>query len=175
METILEKAKNIRLVIFDVDGVLTTGSLIYGFDGIEVKSFHVHDGQGIKCLKRSGVEIAIITTCKSDIVKRRMQDLGVEHLYQGRVDKLPAYEDVKGKLQLDDEQIAYVGDDLPDLPMLKRVGFSVTVANAPPIIKQHTHYITTASGGNGAAREVCDLIMQAQGTYESIINAYLKR
>lgn len=175
METIIEKAKQIKLVIFDVDGVLTAGILTYSHDGIEVKNFHVHDGQGIKFLKKSGVNVGIITTCKSEIVKRRMQDLGIEHLYQGQTDKLPAYEDLKQKLQLKDDEIAYVGDDLPDLPMLKRVGLAITVANAPKIIQQHTHWITKAKGGKGAAREVCDFIMHAQGTYQTMLNAYLKR
>lgn len=175
MESISEKAKNIKLVIFDVDGVLTAGVLSYSNHGIEVKNFHVHDGQGIKLLKKSGIDIGIITTCKSDIVKQRMQDLGIDHLYQGQIDKLPAYEDLKQKLKLTDKQIAYVGDDVPDLPILKRVGLAITVANAPKIIQQHTHWTTTAKGGKGAAREVCDLIMQAQGTYQSIIDAYLLR
>jgi 3-deoxy-D-manno-octulosonate 8-phosphate phosphatase (KDO 8-P phosphatase) len=175
METISERAKNIKLVIFDVDGVLTAGTLSYGNDGIEVKNFHVHDGQGIKLLKQSGVDVGIITTCKSSIVKKRMQDLGINHLYQGQIDKLPAYEELKLKLNLNDEEIAYVGDDLPDLPMLKRVGLAITVSNAPKIIQQHTHWITKAKGGKGAAREVCDFIMQAQGTYQTIIDSYLQR
>ncbi len=175
METISERAKNIKLVIFDVDGVLTAGILSYGTDGIEVKNFHVHDGQGIKLLKQSGVDVGIITTCKSSIVKKRMQDLGIDHLYQNKVDKLPAYEELKQKLHLSDEQIAYVGDDLPDLPMLKRVGLAITVSNAPKIIQQHTHWITKAKGGKGAAREVCDFIMQAQGTYQTIVDSYLQR
>ena len=175
MNNLTDKAKNIRLIIFDVDGVLTTGYLTYGPQGIEVKNFHVHDGQGMKLLKKSGVEIGVITTCQSDIIKRRMQDLGVEHLYTGRVDKLPAYEDLKQKLQLTDQQIAYVGDDLPDLPMLKRVELAITVPNAHPLIQQHAHWITKAKGGKGAVREVCDFIMQAQGTYQTLINSYLQR
>lgn len=175
MNTISEKAKNIKLLILDVDGVLTAGTLSYTPNGIEVKNFHVHDGQGMKLLKKTGVDIGVITTCKSPIVKRRMDDLGINHLYQGQIDKLPAYEDLKNKLNLTDEQIAYVGDDLPDLPMLKRVGLAVTVSNAPKIIQQHTHWITKAKGGKGAAREVCDFIMQAQGTYQTVIDAYLKR
>lgn len=175
MKSIIEKAKPIRLVIFDVDGVLTSGTLTYSLNGIEVKNFHVHDGQGIKLLKKTGVDIGIITTCQSNITKRRMQDLGIEHLYQGQVDKLPAYEDLKQKLQLNDAQIAYVGDDLPDLPMLKRVGLAVTVANATPIIQQHAHWITKSKGGRGAVREICDFIMQAQGSYQTIIDSYLLR
>ncbi|HEX2548347.1 MAG TPA: HAD-IIIA family hydrolase [Gammaproteobacteria bacterium] len=175
MQSLIDKAKDIRLVIFDVDGVLTAGVLSYDHQGIESKHFHVHDGQGMKFLKKSGVEIAIITTCQSEIIKRRMQDLGVTHTYQGHFDKLPAYEDVKQKLNLQDNQIAYVGDDLPDLPMLLRVGLAVTVANAPKIIQDNVHWITKAKGGKGAAREVCDFIMQAQGTYQTMINSYLQR
>lgn len=175
METLSERAKNIKLVIFDVDGVLTAGVLTYSHEGIEVKNFHVHDGQGMKLLMKSGVNIGVITTCKSSIVKRRIEDLGITHLYQDQTDKLPAYEDLKQKLKLRDEEIAYVGDDLPDLPMLKRVGLAITVSNAPKIIQQYTHWITKAKGGKGAAREVCDFIMQAQGTYQSIIDSYLLR
>ncbi len=175
MQSLVDKAKNIRLVIFDVDGVLTAGILSYDHKGIESKHFHVHDGQGMKFLKKTGVEIAIITTCQSEIIQRRMQDLGITHTYQGQIDKLPAYEDIKQKLNLTDAQIAYVGDDLPDLPMLTRVGFAVTVANAPKIIQDNVHWITKAKGGKGAAREVCDFIMQAQGTYQTMIDSYLQR
>jgi 3-deoxy-D-manno-octulosonate 8-phosphate phosphatase (KDO 8-P phosphatase) len=175
MESILEKAKQIRLVLFDVDGVMTAGALHYGNEGIESKHFHVHDGQGMKLLQKSGVPIGIITTCKSDIVKRRMQDLGIEHVYQGQINKLPAYEDIKQKLHLQDQQIAYVGDDLPDLPILSRVGLAITVRNAPNIMHQHVHWVTKKKGGKGAVREVCDLVMQAQDTYQSIIDSYLQR
>jgi 3-deoxy-D-manno-octulosonate 8-phosphate phosphatase (KDO 8-P phosphatase) len=175
MNNLTERAKNIRLVIFDVDGVLTAGILSYDHEGIESKHFHVRDGQGMKLLKKSGVDIAIITTCRSPIVKRRMQDLDIEHTYQGQVDKLPAYEDVKNKLHLQDEQIAYVGDDLPDLPMFRRVGLAITVANAPKVLQDHAHWVTKMEGGKGAAREVCDFIMDAQGTYQTIIDSYLQR
>lgn len=175
MESLISKAKPIKLAIFDVDGVLTAGDLSYGIDGIERKNFHVHDGQGMKLLQKSGIEIAIITTCKSDIVKRRMQDLGIQHVYQGQVDKLPAYEDLKQKLQLSNHEISYMGDDLPDLPMLCRVGFAITVANAPAIIQDNVHFITKATGGHGAVREACDFIMQAQGTYQALIDSYLSR
>jgi 3-deoxy-D-manno-octulosonate 8-phosphate phosphatase (KDO 8-P phosphatase) len=175
MESVIHKAKQIRLAIFDVDGVMTAGALHYGSNGIESKYFHVHDGQGLKILKKSGVNIGIITTCKSDTVKRRMQDLGIEHVYQGQVDKLPAYNDIKQKLNLTDEQIAYVGDDLPDLAILSRVGLAITVKNAPKIMQQYTHWVTTKKGGKGAVREVCELIMQAQGTYQTIVDSYLQR
>jgi 3-deoxy-D-manno-octulosonate 8-phosphate phosphatase (KDO 8-P phosphatase) len=175
MECILEKAKQIRLALFDVDGVMTAGALYYGSQGIESKHFHVHDGQGMKLLQKSGVMIGIITTCQSDIVKRRMHDLGIEHVYQGQVDKLPAYEDIKQKLNLQDQHIAYVGDDLPDLPILDRVGLAITVCNAPKVMHQYVHWVTKKKGGKGAVREVCELIMQAQNTYQSIIHSYLQR
>lgn len=175
MNTITEKAKKIRLLTFDVDGVLTAGGMLYGPDGIEAKHFHVHDGQGMRHLLQTGVEVAIITACKSPIIKRRMEDLGITHVYQQQTDKLMAYEDLKQKLNLTDEQVAYMGDDLPDLPVLSRAGLAITVANAPNIIKEHAHLITQNKGGKGAAREICDLIMEAQGTYQSIIDSYLAR
>ena len=174
MESIENRAKDIRLAIFDVDGILTAGILSYGLDGIESKHFHVHDGQGMKLLQKSGITIAIITTCRSDIVKRRMLDLGIQHTYQGITEKLPAYEDLKQKLNLTDAEIAYIGDDLPDLPILSRVRLAITVPNAPKVIQDHVHWVTKKKGGKGAAREVCDFIMQAQGTYSSIIASYLK-
>lgn len=173
MKNIIEKAKPIRLAIFDVDGVLTTGNLFYGPSGIEYKEFNVLDGQGIKFLQRSGVEIGIITACKSEMVVTRMKDLGIQHVYRGSIDKVQAYQELKQKLQLTDEQIAYMGDDLPDLPLICQAGLGVTVANAPPIMRQHAAWTTKAEGGKGAAREVCELIMHAQGTYEAIINSYL--
>lgn len=174
-QNIIEKAKPIRLAIFDIDGVFTTGKLFYGANGIEYKEFHVHDGQGIKFLQRSGVEIGIITARESDIVTKRMLDLDVKYVYQGNLDKLPAYEDLKQKLSLNDNQIAYLGDDLPDLPLIQRVGLGITVPNAPQIMKKYANWVTQATGGQGAVREVCELIMQSQGTYETIIESFLKR
>ncbi len=162
MNTLIEKAKKIRLVTFDVDGVLTAGGMMYGQEGIESKHFHVHDGQGMRHLQ-------------SPIIKRRMEDLGITHVYQQQSSKLVAYEDLKQKLHLTDEQIAYTGDDLPDLPILSRVGLAITVANAPKIMQQYVHWTTQKKGGKGAAREVCDFIMHAQGTYQTIIDSYLPR
>lgn len=175
MKNTIEKAKNIRLAIFDVDGVLTNGKLIYGPDGLEYKEFHVHDGQGIKFLQATGVEVAIITACQSKAITKRMQDLGIKHVYQGNLDKIPAFEDLKQKLNLHNEQIAYMGDDLPDLPLILQAGLGATVANAPTIIQQHAAWIAKAPGGYGAARELCELIMQAQQTYDAIINSYIER
>lgn len=175
MEAFIEKAKKIRLLIFDVDGVLTSGALTYGKDGEALKKFHVHDGQGIKSLQSTGIEVAIITMRQSDIVKKRAEDLGIQHLYQGQHDKLIAYEDLKQKLNLIDEQIAYVGDDLPDLPIFRRAGLAITVSNAPKIMHQYAYWVTKAKGGKGAAREICDLIMEAQDTFNTAIEKYLTR
>ena len=175
MNDLIDKAKKIRLVTFDVDGVLTAGGMLYGQDGIEAKHFNVHDGQGMRHLLQTGVDVAIITACKSPIIQRRMQDLGITHVYQQQTNKLVAYEDLKQKLNLTDEQIAYIGDDLPDLPILARAGLAITVANAPKIMQEYAHWITQKKGGKGAAREVCDFIMQAQGTYQTIIDSYLAR
>ncbi len=175
MKTLNEKAKKIRLLISDVDGVLTTGALFYGANGAELKDFHVQDGMGIKLLQQSGVNFAIITAKQSDAVAQRMRDLKVEHVYQGQSDKVLAYEELKQKLNLTDEEIAYIGDDLPDLPLLRRVGFAVTVPNAPRIIQDHVIWTTKLEGGKGAMRELCEFILEAQGTYQTVIDSYLQR
>ncbi len=175
MQALVEKAKKIRLVIFDVDGILTNGILTFTCQGHEHKQFHAHDGQGLKLLMDSGIQIGIITARQSTVVKNRMDELGVKHVYQGNGDKLPAYEDLKKQLQLSDEEIAYMGDDLPDLPMLRRVGLAITVPNAPNIIHQYAHWVTRLKGGKGAVREVCDFILEAQGTYQAVIDKFLSR
>jgi 3-deoxy-D-manno-octulosonate 8-phosphate phosphatase (KDO 8-P phosphatase) len=174
MQHLTEKAQAIRLLILDVDGVLTSGNLVYTKEAIHYKAFYVHDGLGIKLLQKTGVQIGIITTCKSDIIKRRAQDLGVHHIYQGYEDKLIPYQELKQKLSLTDSQIAYVGDDLPDLPVIRRVGLGMTVANAPLILQQQASYVSKAPGGEGAVREICEFIMQAQGTYSGIIETYFQ-
>ncbi len=173
MQEILNKAAQIRLVIFDVDGVLTDGRLIIGDDGQEYKAFNTKDGHGMKMLRSTGVEIGIITGRTSNVVALRMEGLGIEHLYQGQQDKLPAYEELKAKLGLKDEQVAYVGDDVVDLPILCRVGLALTVADAHHLAKQHAHWQTEHNGGRGAAREVCELIMEAQGTLQPLMERYV--
>lgn len=173
MQDLIERAKKIKLAIFDVDGVLTNGILQYSKDGIESKEFHVHDGVGIKLLQQASIEVAIITAKESAVLTRRMKDLGVTHVYQGRANKLPAYEELKQKLNLTDEQISYMGDDLPDLPLICRAGLGITVANAPLITQQYAHWVTKCSGGNGAVREACDFILKAKDLYQSIIRPYL--
>jgi len=173
MQDILEKARQIRLVIFDVDGVLTDGSLFLGDDGQEYKAFNSKDGFGMKMLQATGVEIGIITARTSEVVRRRMQSLSIQHVYQGQLDKLSAFETLVAKLGLSKEQVAYVGDDVIDLPVLQRVGFAITVQDAHPLAKQHAHWQTTNPGGRGAARDVCDLIMEAQGTLQEQLKHFL--
>jgi len=174
MQDIIEKAANVRLVIFDVDGVLTDGSLFIGDDGQEYKAFNSRDGHGMKMLQASGVDIGIITGRTSHVVKYRMDSLGIKHVYQGQLDKLPAFEELVEKLGLSVDQVAYVGDDVVDLPILIRVGLAIAVQDAHPLVKQHCHWITTNVGGRAAARDVCELIMQAQGNLESQLNHYLQ-
>jgi 3-deoxy-D-manno-octulosonate 8-phosphate phosphatase (KDO 8-P phosphatase) len=173
MQDINEKANQIRLVIFDVDGVLTDGSLYLGDDGQEYKAFHSKDGHGMKMLQASGIQIGIITGRTSEVVRIRMRSLGVEHVYQGKLDKLPAYDELKAAIGLRDEQIAYVGDDVVDLPVMVRVGLAIAVQDAHPLVKQHAHWVTPSNGGRGAAREVCELLMDAQGNLAPALERYL--
>jgi 3-deoxy-D-manno-octulosonate 8-phosphate phosphatase (KDO 8-P phosphatase) len=171
----VKKAKTIRLLLLDVDGILTNGILYYLNDEIEMKGFHIHDGLGIKLLQKSGVIVAIISGKKSESLLRRIQELHIQHFYLGYNDKLPAYEDIKKKLQLNDDEIAYMGDDLPDLPLLRRVGLSITVPDAPTMITQFVDLITIKKGGKGAVREICEFIMTAQDKYHSMIESYLEK
>lgn len=172
MRDIIEKAKSTELVIFDVDGVLTDGSLFLGDDGQEYKAFHSRDGHGMVMLMQSGVKIAIITGRSSDVVRIRMESLGIEHVFQGHRDKLPPYLDLKVQLGIDDEHIAYVGDDVVDLPIMRRVGLAIAVQDAHPLVKQHAHWQTPHGGGRGAARDVCELIMEAQGKLQGLMDSY---
>ncbi len=173
MQDILEKAARIRLVVFDVDGVLTDGSLFLGDNGEEYKAFHSRDGHGIKMLQRTGVRVAIITGRTSNVVAHRMKDLGVTLCYQGSLEKLPVFEKVIEELRLDASHVAYVGDDVVDLPVMRRVGFAVAVQDAHPLVKKHAHWQTPNAGGRGAARDVCEFIMEAQGTLETELGKYL--
>jgi 3-deoxy-D-manno-octulosonate 8-phosphate phosphatase (KDO 8-P phosphatase) len=170
---LLQKARQIKLVIFDVDGVLTGGQLYFDAHGEALKIFCVQDGMGMKLLQQSGVKIAIISSRQSAIVAQRMSELGIEHVYQGRHDKRAALAELLAQLSYTLEQVAYVGDDLPDLPLIRRVGLGIAVANARPLLLQQAAWQTTAAGGNGAAREVCELIMAAQGTLEKAHAGYL--
>jgi 3-deoxy-D-manno-octulosonate 8-phosphate phosphatase (KDO 8-P phosphatase) len=173
VQDIQEKARRIRLVIFDVDGVLTDGSLFLGDDGQEYKAFNSRDGHGIKMLQQSGVEIGIITGRSSEVVRLRMQSLGIKHVYQGQLDKRPAYQELRDKLGLSDAEIAYVGDDVVDLPIMRLVGLAIAVNDAHPFVTQHAHWLTPHAGGRGAARDVCELLMDAQGHLQRVLQSYL--
>ncbi|GGE48591.1 hypothetical protein GCM10007421_23580 [Halopseudomonas oceani] len=173
MEKLIDRAKAIRLAIFDVDGVLTDGRLYFMPDGTEFKSFNTLDGHGIKMLIASGVEVAIISGRKSPLVERRAANLGIKHLIQGREDKLTALAELREIVPVEMQEIAFLGDDLPDLPVMRRVGLGMAVASADGFVREHAHGITSASGGGGAAREFCELIMRAQGTLDQAQAAYL--
>lgn len=173
MQDILEKAAQIKLVIFDVDGVLTDGSLYYDAEGRELKVFHARDGHGMKMLQNSGVAVAVITARTSEAVKHRMAGLGIKHVYQGQQDKLVAFKTLLAELQLDAAHVAYVGDDVIDLPVMLRVGLAIAVQDAHDLVKHHAHWQTPNLGGRGAARDVCELIMEAQRTLDAQMQRYL--
>lgn len=163
---ILQRAARIKLAVFDVDGVLTDGRLWYAADGSELKAFHAHDGAGMKRLAAAGIEIAVITARSSHIVSVRMAELGIVHVYQGRADKLACFEHLLKALQLEPADACYTGDDVVDLPAMQRAGLSIAPANAHPYVRERALWRTRMAGGNGAAREVCDLLLAAQGKLE---------
>lgn len=160
---VLARAAKIRLVVFDVDGTLTDGRLWYAEDGHETKVFHVHDGLGLKRLMANGVQVAIISARISHPVALRAEELDIAHVYQGQSDKRACLLQLLEALNLSPEQAAFVGDDLPDLPPMHMVGLAVAVANAHPWVAEQSHWRTRLAGGLGAAREVCDMLLQAQG------------
>lgn len=168
-----DKVKRLKLLILDVDGVLTDGRLFFDDHGKEYKCFHARDGHGIKLLRQSGVEVAVISGRKSNSVALRMQNLGVELVYQGHENKRAAFAEILQILNLQPEQVAHVGDDVLDLPVMTQVGFAVAVADANFAVKLRADWCTQTSGGLGAVREVCDLIMQVQGTFEAMLQNYL--
>jgi 3-deoxy-D-manno-octulosonate 8-phosphate phosphatase (KDO 8-P phosphatase) len=173
MQDILEKARQVRLVVFDVDGVLTDGGIILDHEGREHKVFNSRDGHGMKLLRETGVDIGVITGRSSKAVAHRMAGLGIDHVFQGRQEKLPAFESLVKAVGVDFGQVACVGDDVVDLPLLRRAGLAIAVADAHELVKSHAHWITANRGGHGAAREVCELVMRAQGTLEPLWRRYL--
>jgi 3-deoxy-D-manno-octulosonate 8-phosphate phosphatase (KDO 8-P phosphatase) len=174
MLSVTERAARVRLMIFDVDGILTNGSLHYGPDGETFKTFNVLDGHGIKQLQQSGVATAIISARKSAIVARRAADLGIAHVQQGVHDKLAGFEQLLRDCALTADDAGFIGDDVIDLPVLTRVGFAVSVPSAHAEVRSRVHLVTQCAGGQGAARELCDLIMRAQGTYDAVLAHYLR-
>ena len=173
MQDILEKAKKIKLVIFDIDGVLTTGALFLGDDGQEYKAFNSKDGHGMRMLQDGGVDVAIITGRQSNVVKHRANDLGITRIYQGKRQKLPAYEELLEETGLSHEEVAYVGDDVVDLPVMTKVGLAICVQDGHPFVKKHAHWITEHNGGCGAGRDVCELILEAKGKLQDMLHSYL--
>jgi 3-deoxy-D-manno-octulosonate 8-phosphate phosphatase (KDO 8-P phosphatase) len=171
---IRERAARIRLAVFDVDGVLTDGKLWYTADDHELKAFHVHDGLGLKRLLANGIEVAIITARVSHVVTERMAELGVAHVYQDQKNKHACLEQLLHALRLSADQVAYTGDDLPDLVAMQAVGLSIAVADAHAWVRERAHWRTRLGGGAGAAREVCDLILAAQGKAEAELSAFLR-
>jgi 3-deoxy-D-manno-octulosonate 8-phosphate phosphatase (KDO 8-P phosphatase) len=173
-EAVLMRAKKIKCIVFDVDGVMTDGSLGIGDDGQEFKNFNSLDGLGMKLLKASGVQLAIITGRTSNVVKTRAESTGVMHFYQGVEDKLEAFHDLISKMHLQEDEMAFMGDDVVDAPAMMRCGLAITVPSGHRLIKPHAHYMTTAPAGRGAVREACELIMQAQGTLEAQLAPFFK-
>lgn|SRR5574338_888912 len=163
MQDIYRRARPVRVAIFDVDGVLTDGALYYSDSSAEVKAFHVRDGQGLKMLQASGVETAIITSRTSQALAQRAHDLGIELLFQGVAEKLPACRALLQRLGLEPGAAACIGDDIADLPLLGYCGFAASVPEAPAVVRRAAHYVTELGGGRGAARELCELILYAQG------------
>lgn len=174
-QIVLSKAKDIELLLLDVDGVLTDGSLIYSHEGLESKAFNTQDGFGLRILQDAGVAVGIITARSSEALTKRCQDLKIQYLYQGASDKLVAYQEICQKTGLKPFQISYMGDDWLDLVLLKRVGLAVAPANAVAEVLAMVHYSTGLRGGHGAVRELCETILKGKGRYQEILQHYLKR
>jgi len=163
---VMQRAANIKLLICDVDGVMSDGNVYQGNSGEELKAFNVRDGYGIRCLLTSDIQVAIITGRKAKLLEDRCHTLGIQYLYQGQSDKLVAYQQLLDILQCTPQQVAYIGDDLIDWPVMKLVGLSVSVADAHPLIQQRADFTTSIAGGRGAVRELCDIILMAQNKFE---------
>ena len=172
-ENLVARAAKVRLFIFDVDGVLTDGSLSYGAEGELIKTFNVHDGLGIKLLQEAGIKTAIISARRTPIVLARAKDLGIEYVHQGGHDKLTPFQALLEQLGLTPDQVGFIGDDVVDLPILSRVGFAVSVSNGRPEVHARSHHVTDAAGGRGAVREVCEFVLRAQGSYDRIMAQFL--
>ena len=170
---LLERARAIKLAAFDVDGVMTDGSLYFSEAGETLKVFNSLDGHGLRMLQQGGIELAIISGRSSQALALRARELGITQLFQGIHDKLKTFEALRQSLRLTYEEIAAIGDDVVDLPILTRCGFAACVPAAPALVKQRVHYVTQASGGRGAVREFCEVILQAQGTLDGLLKCYL--
>tara|TARA_R110000868_G_scaffold63733_1_gene192070 strand:- start:85 stop:639 length:555 start_codon:yes stop_codon:yes gene_type:complete len=172
-DALQEKAQAVKLLLLDVDGVLSDGKISFTNSGEEIKSFNTLDGHGIKMLRASGVEVGIITGRQSQIVEKRAKDLGIHLLIQGREDKYSAMTELLETFPCALENIAFLGDDYPDLSVMTKVGLSMSVANAHTEVSARSHWQSQARGGEGAVREACDFIMRAQNTYNAALEPYL--
>jgi 3-deoxy-D-manno-octulosonate 8-phosphate phosphatase (KDO 8-P phosphatase) len=172
LKIVLKKARNIRLLLLDVDGVLTDGSILYNEKGEELKRFFVQDGQGIRWLQRSGIPVGFLSGRSAPAVAIRAEDLGITLLFQGIENKMEVFEKVLQKTNLLPDQVSFVGDDFIDLPLLKKVGLSISVINGHPLVQKEVDYVTKAPGGYGAVREVSELIIRAQDKWEPILREY---
>lgn len=174
-DSVMQRARNTRLVIFDIDGVLTDGSLFFDNQGQEYKAFNSKDGHGIRMLLEGGLEMALITGRQSELVLHRADNLKIprDRIWQGYRDKRPAFADLLAKTGLKPENVAYVGDDVVDLPVMAQVGFAIAVGDAHYYVRQHAHWTTQATGGHGAGREVCELLLHAHGKLQAKLESYL--
>ncbi len=169
-----EKLQNIKLLLLDVDGVLTDGKIVYTDSGEQIKAFDVKDGHGLKLLMRSGAEVVLITGRESKVVLHRARDLGIQEVYQKITNKIEIYEKILKEKNLEDIQVGFIGDDLIDIPVLRRVGFSAAVEDAIPEVKEIVDYVTSKKGGEGAVREVCELLLKSQDKWEELTERYYK-
>ena len=174
MVSVEERAKRIKVAVFDVDGILTNGGLMLGDYGLEYKVFHSQDGLGMKMLKNTGIRMAYITGRKSNVVVKRAENTGVSIIYQGIDDKLEAFNDLLEKQGVSAEECLFMGDDVIDIPPMRRAGLAITVPHAMPLVKEYAHYTTERQAGFGAVREVCEMLMKAQGTFDAQMAPYLK-
>jgi 3-deoxy-D-manno-octulosonate 8-phosphate phosphatase (KDO 8-P phosphatase) len=170
---IYRRAVKIRLLVLDVDGVLTDGSIVYTDSGEEIKCFHVRDGHGIRMVQQAGIEVALITGRQSQAVAHRAQNLRLAHVFQGVRDKVGVLRSLQTKLGVSPDETAVVGDDLVDLAMMQQAGLAVAVADAPLEVKQRAQLVTSAPGGRGAVRELCELMLKAKGVWEDLLRQYL--
>ena len=171
---VYQRARAIRLLILDVDGVLTDGRLYFDAKGETLKVFHVRDGHGLKMAQRAGVEVAFVSGRRSDATYHRAKELGISRFHEGVRDKVAVMEEITAAMQIQPAEVAAVGDDLVDLPLMARVGLSVAVADAVPEVLAAAHWVTSLPGGRGAVREVCDLLIKAQGKWEGIVSPWME-
>jgi len=172
--SIATKAQKIKLLICDVDGVLSDGKVYFSNQGDELKNFNIKDGLGIKLLQNAGIKVAIITGRESQIVAHRAKELGINILFQGRSDKRATFQEIIDSLSLSAEEVAHIGDDLPDLPLMKKAGLGLCVNDAHSFVKQNADWVASKNGGQGAVREAADMLLQAQGKLDDILSSYLR-